>query len=244
MQNVINRFLFVVKSIFDKDAGLNEDAMNIPRYLQRKALKETGDFVENNMLNTDSFHDKYSLLEYSINSAKINGLFLEFGVYRGTSINFISSKIHGTVYGFDSFQGLPEDWRDGFKKGHFELDDLPKVNENVTLIKGWFDKTLPHFLTNNDQLCSFIHIDCDLYSSTKTILGLLKKRITDGTIIVFDEFFNYPGWKNGEYKAFMEFIKDNSVDFEYIGYSRYDQQVAIKIVSVKMKFEKTYGDNE
>ena len=40
-----------------------------------------------------------------------DGLFLEFGVYKGTSINFISSLIPDKkIYGFDSFGGLPEEW--------------------------------------------------------------------------------------------------------------------------------------
>jgi hypothetical protein len=47
--------------------------------------------------------------------------------------------------------------------------------------------------------------------------------------IVFDEFFNYPGWKYGEYKAFIE---SKNVEYEYIGYCKYDEQVAVKILEV------------
>lgn len=68
----------------------------------------------------------------------------------------------------------------------------PKVRENVRLIEGWFDDTLPQFIKDHSEDCSFIHVDCDVYSSTKTIFQFLNNKIKN-TIIVFDEFFNYPG---------------------------------------------------
>lgn len=86
------------------------------------------------------------------------------------------------------------------------------------------------FIAENHEDCSFIHVDCDLYSSTKTIFHYLNDKIKKDTIIVFDEFFNYHGWKEGEYKAFMEFIHSSNLNYEYIGYCRYEEQVAIKIL--------------
>jgi hypothetical protein len=108
------------------------------------------------------------------------------------------------------------------------------VAKNVELIKGWFDKTLPTFLeSRKNDFVSFLHIDCDLYSSTKTIFDVLGSRIVEGTIIVFDEYFNYPGWEKGEFKAFQEFIRDANLSYEYIGYVRTHEQVAVKIVGNK-----------
>ena len=66
-----------------------------------------------------------------------------------------------------------------------------------------------------------MYIDCDLYSSTITILENFHSRIKTGTIIVFDEYFNYPEWQEGEYKAFTEYIERSDFSFEYIGYCRY-----------------------
>jgi hypothetical protein len=125
---------------------------------------------------------------------------------------------------------LPEDWREGFPKGSFYTDSLPLVNYNVKLIKGWFNESLPTFLKTHNDNCAFLHIDCDLYSSTKTIFYNLKSYISPGTVIVFDEYFNYPGWKEGEYKAFEEFTKEYQIDYEYIGYNRFSEQVGVKIV--------------
>ena len=152
---------------------------------------------------------------------KPNTLWLEFGVATGNTINYISKFTSDKVYGFDSFEGLPEKWRDGFEKGTFSLHgQLPAVNHNVQLIKGWFDQTLVEFLQlHPNEKISFIHLDADLYSSTKLILNLLKDRLDKDCIIIFDELVNYPGFDGdtGELKAFYEFINENIVDYKWIG---------------------------
>ena len=157
---------------------------------------------------------------------------MEFGVFKGESINMISGiKSDKIVYGFDSFEGLPEDWRMDFYKGTFnQQGNLPQVNENVRLVKGWFNETLPEFIKTHSEPCAFIHIDCDLYSSTKMVLDTLKHQIVSGTIISFDEYYNYPGWQDdGEYKAFNDFVKENNIEFEYLARSNLGQ------VSVRIK---------
>jgi hypothetical protein len=151
---------------------------------------------------------------------KQNTLWLEFGVASGNTINYISKFTNDKVYGFDSFEGLPEKWRDGFEVGAFNRNgNLPQVNSNVKLIKGWFNETLLNFIQKQNKKVSFIHMDADLYSSTKYILNVLKNYIDKDCVIVFDELVNYPGFDgdNGELKAFYEFITENKVDYEWIG---------------------------
>mgnify|MGYP000079224382 CR=1 FL=1 len=89
--------------------------------------------------------------------------YLEFGVWQGGSINFFSSKFpNSQFYGFDSFEGLPENWRPGFEKGTFSLNGmLPKVNANVKLIPGWFNESLPYFLEN-------VNLESNVFISEKT----------------------------------------------------------------------------
>ncbi|BCQ28602.1 hypothetical protein NK8_67920 (plasmid) [Caballeronia sp. NK8] len=202
---------------------------NIQAALQRRALEETIDYVESNMLGVDSVASSYELLSKAISMIKGDGLICEFGVFSGKSINHIASKVTSEVYGFDSFEGLPERWRDGFDRGFFKVDGLPKVSKNVVLIKGWFDKTLPEFAKNYSKDVSFLHIDCDLYSSTKVIFENLGEKIKPGCIIVFDEYFNYPGWKEGEIKAFHEFLETHQLTYEYIGYNAKHEQAAVEI---------------
>ncbi|MFC2089126.1 hypothetical protein ACFLT1_00005, partial [Bacteroidota bacterium] len=86
------------------------------------------------------------LWDFSLNEIRKEGIILEFGVWKGRSINYMSKKlVNRKFYGFDSFEGLQEDWKGhGLTKGYFNLKGkLPKVNSNVTLIKGWFSTTLP-----------------------------------------------------------------------------------------------------
>jgi hypothetical protein len=154
-------------------------------------------------------------------------LICEFGVFMGETINHIATLTDRPVFGFDSFEGLPERWRDGANQGVFAIPELPKVRKNVTLIKGWFNETLPVFLKQHPAPIGFLHIDSDLYSSAKTILELLEPRLKPGAVIVFDEYFNYPEWQEGEYKAFMEYLEKTGLTFEFIGYHCNDQQVAV-----------------
>lgn len=152
---------------------------------------------------------------------KRDTLWLEFGVASGTTINYISRFTKGPVYGFDSFEGLPEKWRDGYEKGAFDAKGkLPEVNKNVMLIKGWIEDTLPKFLrAHENKKVSFLHIDVDLYSAAKYVLDNLKDRLDKDCIVVFDELVNYPGFdgEKGELRAFYEFINENEVDYEWIG---------------------------
>ena len=202
---------------------------NLRMQLQRLAGMQTAEFIAKNMVAVKSFGDRINQLKYAVAQATGGG-YLEFGVFRGNTINIISEMIPDKiVYGFDAFEGLPEDWLYYSPKGDFSLNgNAPQVNPNVRLIKGWFNETLPDFVKAHSEPCAFIHVDCDLYSSTKTIFDNLKNQIVSGTVIVFDEYFNYPGWQEGEYKAFMEFITENNLEFKYI--SRTDwSQVAVKI---------------
>lgn len=199
--------------------------------LQKRALQSTAEFVEEHLLNVRTFQDKYELLKFSLENTDENGLFLEFGVFQGNSINFIANHTSSVVHGFDSFEGLPESWRPGYGEGKFSLGGtLPRVKENVELHKGWFDDTLPVFCNKNPQKVSFLHIDCDLYSSTKTIFDALDKQVDSGTVIVFDEYFNHPGWLDNEYKAFQEYIEGRGLEYKYIGYNQFSEQVAVKLI--------------
>lgn len=207
-----------------------EPNQNIKQRLQNIASMETAEFIIKNMNSVPALNVTLNILDLAFSKCTIEGLIIEFGVYSGRTVNHIANLTNETVYGFDSFEGLPEDWRSGFEKGTFKTNCLPNVNKNVQLIKGLFNDTLPIFLNEHKEICSLIHIDCDLYSSTKCIFDNLKDRIVSGTIIVFDEYFNYPGWQEGEYKAFYEFINETNLKFEYIGYVEISEQVAVKIL--------------
>lgn len=160
------------------------------------------------------------------------------GVCSGKTVNFIAAlNPHKVVHGFDSFEGLPEDWvrKDAtFKKGTFALKNpnrMPSILNNVELYPGWFKDTLPPFKEKvlKDAPIALLHIDCDLYSSTKDTFNSLKGNIHEGTILVFDELYNYPGYENHEFKALHEFLSERNLKAEYLAYNENHEQVALRI---------------
>lgn len=173
------------------------------------------------------------LLKFAAANATVAGLWLEFGVYKGRSLRKIAAQTQNEVFGFDSFEGLPEDWVLSYRKGDFSLKGQLPANfpPNVTLVKGLFSETLPVFLGTHTEPVAFLHIDCDLYHSTQTIFTHLQSRIKAGTVILFDEFHNFPGWEQQEYRAFMEFIEKSRYSFEYIGFASTYISVAARITA-------------
>lgn len=155
------------------------------------------------------------------------GLYMEFGVHNGGTIKKIAAATTQIIYGFDSFEGLPEAWYI-CPKGEFACD-VPEVPNNVILIKGWFEDTLPDFVEKHKhEKIAFIHIDCDLYSSTKCVFDNFKNMFGNGTIICFDELINYEGYENHEWKAWNEFLEQTNYKWECLG--KYGMnQVAFKI---------------
>lgn len=193
------------------------------------AAADTARFVQQNMPLAKIYPRRNQLHQAALRARRTPGLILEFGVAGGHSINFIADQVKDEkVFGFDSFEGLPEDWTNTYKKGHF-AQSLPEVRDNVELVVGWFDHTLPEFLSRHPGPVSYLHVDCDLYSSTKIIFEMLAERIVPGTVIVFDEFFNYPTWRDHEYKAFIEFVEARGIPFRYLGAVNCNKQVAVVI---------------
>ena len=198
--------------------------------LYEESIKESAEYIKNFINNVVICETGW--WDIALNNIVENKLCLEFGVNKGESLNYFSSVKKNTVwYGFDSFYGLQEDWRGGFfAKNYFNLNGVePKVNSNVVLIKGWFKNTLPIFLKNNEEKISFIHIDCDTYESTKDIFDNIKfDRFINNSIILFDEYMGYINWKNNEFKAWQEYVKDNKVNYKYIAFG--SRQAIIKII--------------
>lgn len=175
------------------------------------------------------YSSRFELLEAAARLAKNEGLRLEFGVFNGESINLLSTIDRNEWFGFDSFEGLPSDYHPWLPQGTFTTHgSVPKVRPNVTLIKGLFSESVPAFLeAHSDAPTSFIHVDCDLYSSTLQILSFLNRRIRDGTIIVFDEFASI--LPDDEARALREWAKLTGHRFEFVGCST-ARSVAIKLV--------------
>lgn len=223
-------------------------------YLKECAEKDATEFITHEFINngpgkTKIFVNLWEYFNYvlkCINHIQ-GGLYLEFGVYKGGSINYIAERIgDNLIYGFDSFEGLPSDWIPEYPKGTFSQEgNIPEVKENVRLIKGWFDKTLPTFVEKHKhEKCALINIDCDLYESTKIVLNSLKDNIVQGTIIMFDEYCGQIGWREDEYKAWQEFTEEQGIKYKYLACSHINSsgmgyqltvKVAVEVMEIHMK---------
>ena len=168
-------------------------------------------------------------ITHAIDSAKVEGLVLEFGVYNGKSIRLIASLVDSVIHGFDSFEGIPEEWCNERKGSYSAHGIMPEVPDNVRLHKGWFEDSIPDFVKNEQGPIRFINIDCDLYSSTKTIFDLLGPQIVSGSVILFDEFIGYRTWRDDEFKAFHEATEKYNWTYEVLCFSFVTKQVAVMI---------------
>jgi hypothetical protein len=159
------------------------------------------------------------------------GSILEFGVATGRTLrHFARCRPDRSVHGFDSWQGLPETWTWLFEQGSFQQSQ-PRFREpNIQVHPGWFADTLPGWLDQHGDRLALVHIDCDLYSSTRTVLDLLRPRLQAGTRIIFDEYCNYPGWQQDEFRAWQEVVAQHGIRYRYRGRVTRHQQVAVEIL--------------
>lgn len=164
-----------------------------------------------------------------MDSAPDQGLVLEFGVRFGVTIRNIASLTAQEVHGFDSFEGLPEEWHGEGKGTYTTKGVIPEVPNNVHLHKGWFENSLPEFIKTHKDPIRFMNIDCDIYSSTKTILDCLSSQVIPGTIIVFDEYIGTGHWREDEFKAFQEAVSAYGWNYEYLAFSMFTKQVVVRM---------------
>ena len=160
--------------------------------------------------------------------------------YVGTSIHKIDFS--RDFIGFDSFKGLFKTnhprWKDGlFSINHSwhptiakgEIVTKEKVLEFFTILKlkapviieGDFEKSVKNFFAGYHNKAAIVHIDCDTYEGTKLILENMKNFLQEGTVIMFDDWFNYKGNPHkGEAGAFHDF-KNNCKEFQFVDYFNY-----------------------
>ncbi len=200
---------------------------------------EASRFVEEYLNKAKSFDIDAELMRYVCDQISPEGVIAEMGVCTGRTINFIAAlNPRSTIYGFDSFNGLPEDWsRNDFPLpkgvfGYHNPDVPPPVLNNVCLVKGLFNETLPIFASEvlKDQPIALLHIDCDLYQSTVDIFNAIGHRLVKGSIVLFDELYNFPKWEEHEVKALHEFLNRSGKKVEYFAYNTCWEQVAVRFI--------------
>ena len=184
---------------------------------------ELGHWLEHDLSCTAVQFVADDLALFNLARAKVTGvkpLYLEFGVFEGRSMRWWSQHLPHTearLIGFDSFEGLPQDWRPGLGIGHFATGGEPPQidDERVSFVVGWFDERLPTFeIPEHDQL--IINVDCDVYSSAAAVLGWAEPYLKAGTLIYFDEFPD----RDHEMRAFKELMTRSSRKFRPLASAR------------------------
>lgn len=194
-------FLHLMRPTVMQDLISNDElsfSVKLPGFLQKN-----WNWIDGNTL-VDPFR-MGTIIDLFVETKDLEGDILEFGSYKGgTGILLgllvkefnLSKKVHL----FDSFSGLPDpnsDLDKGYRKGQFKsnyeklnqlINDLDLQNI-ITIQKGWFNESLPKFLTSNPAVkISLLHIDCDLYDSTKDCFPVLDNSVVSGGAIIFDDF--------------------------------------------------------
>ncbi|HSX11704.1 MAG TPA: class I SAM-dependent methyltransferase [Chlamydiales bacterium] len=178
------------------------------------------------------------VMRFASDHVTLQGAYVELGVCLGRTVNVLAAlNPKQPIYGFDSFEGLPEDWVRGdftLPKGTYALKDPekePLLLGNIELIKGWFKDSLPLFAKEKlqDQPIAFLHIDCEIYTSAAEALTILAPYIQERTILLFDELYNYPGFENHEWKALNEFLQAHGWAADYLAYNIYHEQVVVRV---------------
>ena len=142
------------------------------------------------------------------------GTWVEFGVAKGESLRrIVANRGDARVWGFDTFDGLPEDWKPGLSKGAFAVETIPRI-QGAHLVTGLFQDVLPAW--RPPEPVTFVHVDCDIYSAAKCALSHVRPMLADGAIIAFDELLNYPGFEKHEMRALYEVTEEEGLRYEWL----------------------------
>lgn len=147
--------------------------------------------------------------------------YFEFGVSGGSSFRWWVDKNkngNSKFFGFDTFEGLPEDWSFYYKKGDMAASLPQMTDQRSEFIKGIFQNSFIPFLDTHYEVVSsevkkVIHLDADLYSATHFVLSQFYRYLNKGDIIMFDEF----NVANHEFRAFKDFTESFYIKLKPLG---------------------------
>jgi len=187
----------------------------------------------------DPRKDSFAQIFATLASSGVEGDYLEFGVYRGSS--FIQAYYMAKKYdlsrmrffAFDSFQGLPEAEGRTFDSGEFQCSQplftkiVRKAGvdlDRVVVVEGFYEDSLEDSVKINNDLktAAVINVDCDLYVSTKDVLRFVEDLIQPGCIIIMDDWHTFEAVDSpddlvqfGEPRAFEEWSISSKFDVIY-----------------------------
>lgn len=180
------------------------------------------------------YEKRYKLYEKLIETEQLNRApldYLEFGVYKGESIEWWTKHIsdrQSRFFGFDTFEGLPRDWNSNAKAGTFATGKIPQISDvRCQMIVGRFEKTVHEFLSSYQRRARILaHLDADIYSSTIVVLTAIFPYLQPGDLLMFDEFSS----PVDEFRAFQAFVSSFEVRYQIAGSINNFNQVCFRIL--------------
>ena len=161
MKKMIRKTVTMIKNIFlwcrphaylgwlQRFLFLSANFLSLSKWISKQDRNIFNDFFR---LRRD-YGKRYLLYEHVINTVLRKEEpfdYIEFGVSGGDSIRWWAENITHPLarfYGFDTFEGLPENWGT-YRKGDMN-SAVPQINDDrVVFIRGLFQETLPSFLRN------------------------------------------------------------------------------------------------
>jgi Methyltransferase domain len=167
--------------------------------------------------------DRFDVLSIAAEQTRsLAGMAMEFGVFQGITLRHIARAIapERRVTGFDTFEGLPDDWGDLLAKGTFATA-MPSFEglSNVALEVGRIEDTLPKYLSEHRPTISLVHSDCPYYEINVFILEHVLPSMPAGSVVVFDEYYGYPSYEQHEFRAWSEIRQRMNLKTIPIAYS-------------------------
>ena len=163
----------------------------------------------------------------------------EFGTYHGRSLRVLDQRLphNWQLHGFDSFVGLPEQWRHEPAGSYSVTGDRGSATgcfpARAELHAGWFNETAGPFakrVVDDGDALALLHVDCDLYSSARDCLQSLAPLLQRGSIILFDDFLAHETWRDDEKRAWDEAIAENGLEVEVVAASLLSKQCCFRVV--------------
>ena len=175
-------------------------------------------------------YNRWSIFDRAAQLSDSSRPFYEYGVWMGESFKYLM-KHFKKGYGFDSFEGLPEDWRAVPKGTYSSFGEIPQIDGGEFVV-GEFSESLPRFFSKQRPMAGLINFDADLYASTLCALVNSKKVMDTKTILVFDEFIVNSDWEKDEFRALNEFCEMYGFSYEVLAISLYTKQVIVRLLTM------------
>jgi hypothetical protein len=198
---------------------------------EARAARESEQFIADHLVHARPLPHPVETVRYAASLVKIDGTVVKVGVHSGEGLLLLAERLHGReIYGFDTFTGLEHDWRPGYTAGMLGQDEPPKVR-GATVVPGAYDETLPAFRAEHPGPIALLHLDANEYSVTAKALELLGDGLVPGSVVLLDEYVNYPGWQEHEFRAWTEFVERSGIEFRYEAYTFDNEQVVVTVTA-------------